>query len=1139
MSLNIPPISPSTIRFIEKLQEVSQQSSDAYLRKKVLKTSSSEELVDWGVTKTQGERCSLDAINAAAKEALADLERAVSPSATTVQYWADRSTRLSQLASALKAHELRVEKSVGSHFSFKVYSFFKNILGRAVDIFLKVLGKSPYRTIEELQKLNLQVETRLKEVNQKLKKSQDVSLHSRIPSPLPRQSTVPFPPPPSSSPQTEPMKPPLPGDDSSVLPTGQPENAPPRTPSPVAPTGIEQLPPPPVSPVPQLFVTSPLQPPPSPPPSPPETSPLKPPLPGDASPVLPTAQPELLPSPPASSLSQHLHPELLPPRISSPAAPQGTESLLPAPPSLPKTEPLTPPLPGDTSPVLPTAQPELLPPPPASSLPQHLHPDLLPPRISSPAAPPGTESLLPPPPSSPKTEPMKPPLPASTAPVLPTGQPEKASPRIPSPVAPPGTEQLPPPLPAPQPLRQEPLSPLLASGLPIQQPLPSSPAPRPSSTEPHSAPDALTPSSPPEDQLEQSDAWECVDSGPFPSLLPSRVSEEEIRQITQSLKAFEQVEKQLEFIGCIQEQVLDDPHVADLIRQVTLDPPSKISDRPQTVLEGEVRVAHRQLIDLLLGVNPTICLQPEQIVPMESLVERLMVLYPRCRHKDLLSSIALACRYLSNHYRILHIKDVIPSERERSFYYLHLPDRLSLTPEHQLGDLDRFRGSLRPGNVSWIRVGSSMIRGCKARVSLREDRALNFVFTMPFNARQELERAIQRLKDVPVRGLRIVEKEAVYSSRDGKTRVKVGTEYALQSTDNRIVLRVGNNTAEWNLYEKVSIEVSPEVTSQELYQFLAAIGLASIVLDPRPQDIMQARLAQLAMANSPRLYFHSPEAWAQHALILPEFPERAQRMVTNPDLGEDIDPSAVKIFKNLGGVGFGATVGFGRTLGIFEMIRHFRFYEISSVGEAATTIGHLCRGGFLSSMERFERGIVGSGCCPEQNIQTGSANQVFTRLLTQRQFKEEFRWDEFAIPGSIFVLLKPQAAERLPYAYSTDLAGLRNPAYRGTLLRLPQREMPSRGLSGKDIKMYQKSLEELVVEQERDPVSPTAEVMFEQMLSRNYLAGFLVATPKDKEMLIQNLQGEGIHDLNGEPLDKVIIVSPTFDHNVLQLLGGS
>ena len=115
---------------------------------------------------------------------------------------------------------------------------------------------------------------------------------------------------------------------------------------------------------------------------------------------------------------------------------------------------------------------------------------------------------------------------------------------------------------------------------------------------------------------------------------------------------------------------------------------------------------------------------------------------------------------------------------------------------------------------------------------------------------------------VTVRLMRFFFFFSVYSSRDGKTRVKVGTEYALQSTDNRIVLRVGNNTAEWNLYEKVSIEVSPEVTSQELYQFLAAIGLASIVLDPRPQDIMQARLAQLAMANSPRLYFHSPEAWA-------------------------------------------------------------------------------------------------------------------------------------------------------------------------------------------------------------------------------------------------------------------------------------
>jgi hypothetical protein len=284
---------------------------------------------------------------------------------------------------------------------------------------------------------------------------------------------------------------------------------------------------------------------------------------------------------------------------------------------------------------------------------------------------------------------------------------------------------------------------------------------------------------------------------------------------------------------------------------------------------------------------------------------------------------------------------------------------------------------------------------------------------------------------------------------------------------------------------------------------------------------------------------NSPEDWISMGisskakeLIL----ERAKAM-TLKDIGsgrtEYVDRGAVDDFLLAGGGGFGATIGFDSiSLNPKDILRR-DVYKKKTIEDSAWTLTLILKGGMLSTFERFEKGFFGNGCCPEENIRVGAGNQVFLRPLTDNQFEENYNWLDYAIEGNIFLLVDAKAAERLPYGYPADRAGLRNKTHeRQKLIRIAQKEMPMKGLKGDHVK-DRLPLKEICRRQYRENRTlPTAEVLFEDVLPVGYVTGAVVETEKDKVVIIKTLKDNNITNINGKPVEDCIFVSKSLNNKM-------
>ncbi len=542
------------------------------------------------------------------------------------------------------------------------------------------------------------------------------------------------------------------------------------------------------------------------------------------------------------------------------------------------------------------------------------------------------------------------------------------------------------------------------------------------------------------------------------------------------------------------------------------------------VLRSQQRLLQRRIEDLL--VSPAL---PQNIT---ALYQATILLYRSCvlpgglpLERFANNSVALAFSRLAK----TSFRDVLPQ----------IP--LQINRGHHFGDLPGLRNRVTKsqGKLCWLPIGGLMARGGVARLSFFGPHdALKIIMTLPEEVRKDLTESLSHL---PANEY-ISSIEASGYAGFGGARVDAGHDIVVRSRDNRITIRVGADPQYWNQYEKISIEVDPTVTSDELYAFVSGLGLATLMLDSRPEDILQIRLARLAQATFPAETHSSIEEWARKGASVPELMHRAQHMQFRPDgdLCQEVDPVALQQFTEAKGVGFGMTVGFSKTLGLLEMAWEWKAYDIQPIARSGMTVSRMCQNGGLSSLERYERGLFGEGCCPDENIQTGSANQVFARPLTLNQFDKGAEWTTYAIPGSVFLLVRPQAAERLPYAYPRDCSGLRSPAYQASrYIRKPQREGLSMALSPATIS-ERVTLPELTRKQQDTGTLLTAEVMFEQLLGRDYIAGMLVATEMERQELIALLKspaGGNIQEINGVPIEDCVIASPTFNDRALALLG--
>ena len=161
--------------------------------------------------------------------------------------------------------------------------------------------------------------------------------------------------------------------------------------------------------------------------------------------------------------------------------------------------------------------------------------------------------------------------------------------------------------------------------------------------------------------------------------------------------------------------------------------------------------------------------------------------------------------------------------------------------------------------------------------------------------------------------------------------------------------------------------------------------------------------------------------------------------------------------------------------------------SVDSVYQVLTT-------GLMSTTERFSRGVVKNGISSVLDIDSGGADNVFTRIMNAEQRSKI---------QNHTVVLKPEIFDRTDwYAYNVDSYGSTNEAHFAG--RLAPEEIFQRTMG--DLKHY----------------SADNEQMFRTGVGVDYIEAIEV-DELDRDELLEGLHEEGLFEVNGRPIEEVIV----------------
>lgn len=482
--------------------------------------------------------------------------------------------------------------------------------------------------------------------------------------------------------------------------------------------------------------------------------------------------------------------------------------------------------------------------------------------------------------------------------------------------------------------------------------------------------------------------------------------------------------------------------------------------------------------------------------------------------------------------------------------HLEAVQKIHVMENQPLGDLQALAAKKK---IDWVQSGDDSVRRREVRMELKTLKAadgtqkpqLEVSFLLPRASRDIFDGRLANLQKCQKElGVKIEQQDIFYNAKDFSdgtyhaldptntkiTPVNMGKGLFISSPDNKIQLCIGNDKEKWNQYQKVKIMVDPSVKSDELHMFLSLMGLQSCIFESTPTDVHNEKFARLANAADPGTLALQPNPLKVVASTKREDLQTRAAEMQLCDIGfgrmEYCDGQAVKDFWQAGGRGFGATLGhIGISFKPADVMATGGITQKKTIENSANDLALIMGGGFLSTVERFERGITGQGNAPEENIATGSGNQVFFRPMTANQFKDQQDWGNYAIEGRIFVLADARLAGRMPYGYERDRAGMRNPDHESEKKwRMAQKDMPEKGLTG-SLMQERKPLTEICKSQQQkgNPLA-TAEVMFDEVVGKEFIYGAVVTSEAHKQIVMRVLIDKGINDINGTPLEEAIHV---------------
>nr|DAU76871.1 MAG TPA: minor capsid protein [Caudoviricetes sp.] len=180
-------------------------------------------------------------------------------------------------------------------------------------------------------------------------------------------------------------------------------------------------------------------------------------------------------------------------------------------------------------------------------------------------------------------------------------------------------------------------------------------------------------------------------------------------------------------------------------------------------------------------------------------------------------------------------------------------------------------------------------------------------------------------------------------------------------------------------------------------------------------------------------------------------------------------------------------------------------YVWSGVSSKEAIVAVYKGGGLQSTNNRLTLGFAGNGASMKQDVESGGADNVFTRIATKGAYKSKRDYSPSFSSGEYQIIMNPKVMERTDwYAYDFDNYG-----------RTSENNMSFRLNSFDFVKKMEKDYE------------PSNEIMFRHGIPVTEWIGIDTNSEYKKKALIEALKGEGINKINGKSLEKFIRVNST------------
>jgi hypothetical protein len=183
-------------------------------------------------------------------------------------------------------------------------------------------------------------------------------------------------------------------------------------------------------------------------------------------------------------------------------------------------------------------------------------------------------------------------------------------------------------------------------------------------------------------------------------------------------------------------------------------------------------------------------------------------------------------------------------------------------------------------------------------------------------------------------------------------------------------------------------------------------------------------------------------------------------------------------------------------------------YLFSGVRKKEHIVSILKSDGMMGTMERYQQGIIFNGASSAQDLKTGGADYVFTRMVTPNAAGKKISSSYGA--GNYQLKFKPDILDRTDwFAYNSDEYG-----------NTKDKKFEER-LTGK-------ALVDSVDDGGNGRFATSNEVMFQRGIPNSDIAGIMTGSQQKKEELIVALTEAGITEVGGLPLDEAIEVRTTY-----------